>query len=67
MALNFWTLWNAGIGVIRDEVGFRTIGRAMHSRILRKESLLLNKHRHCSKAKFVFFSQGPQEISKQPT
>lgn len=59
MALISWTLWIADIAVIRDEVGFRTIGRATCSRTLRKGSLPINKHRHYCKAKFVFFSQGP--------
>lgn len=68
MALISWTLWIADVVSNQGQGGdFKTIGRTMHLRILRRESLLINKQRHCSNAEFVFFPQGPQEISNQPT
>lgn len=68
MALISSTLWTADIVSGQGQGGgLRTMGRTVHSRILRKRSLPINKRRPCSKAEYVFFSQGPQEISKQPT
>lgn len=33
-----------------------------------KEKIITDKQaQHCSKVELVFFSQGPQEISQQPT
>jgi hypothetical protein len=68
ITLIFWTLWITGI--VSDQGGdggVRATGRTLHWKIIKRGSLLINKCRLCSKAEFVFCSQGPLVISKQPT
>lgn len=49
---------DGGYKMVREKLALKNL----------KEKIVTDKQtQHCSKAELVFFSQGPQEISQQPT